>query len=240
MNNPDIAKVMYTFAEKPMVDHVVDLALQINASRTIVIVGWQKESVIDHIAESGKPVLCVEQSPQLGTGHAVMQAEKGLEGLAGDVLVLSGDVPLLTVATIRQLIDIHRSHSAAATVLTAVLEDATGYGRILRDAGGEVVGIVEHKDASEEQRRIREINSGIYVFDKERLFEGLKHITPENVQKEYYLTDVFRYFWRNHFPVHAVPAVDPLEIQGINTPGQLEEARGVYERRRITTQPPGE
>jgi len=225
MKDPDMAKVMYPINGKPLVEHVVDLALRLRSDRTVVIVGWQKQSVIDHLAKTGKPVACVEQSPQLGTGHAVMQAEGPLEGFTGEVLVLSGDVPLLSYATTDALLEYHRSHRAAATVLTAVLEDATGYGRVIRDAGGNVTHIVEHKDATEQQRHVKEINSGIYVFDKGRLFEGLKHITPSNVQKEYYLTDVFEYFWKHSLAVCALPAPDPHEIQGINTLQQLEEAR---------------
>ena len=231
MNNPDIAKVMYTVAERPMVEHVVDLAHHLESSLTVAVVGWQKDSVITHLTGTGKAVVCVEQNPQLGTGHAVMQAERELSGFVGDVLVLSGDVPLLSVATTRHLIDFHRSHPGAATVLTAVLDDATGYGRIVRNKDGQVVSIVEHKDANDEQKKIREINSGIYVFDKVQLFEGLRHITPDNAQKEYYLTDVFQYFWRHSLAVHAVPAVDPVEIQGINTFQQLEQARAAYAAR---------
>lgn len=225
MNNPDKAKVMFTVNGKPMVEHVVDLALQLDATRVVVVVGWQKDSVIEHLAERfGKRVECVEQNPQLGTGHAVMQAEPVLAGFDGDVLVLSGDVPLLTDETSRNLIDVHRSSKAKATVLTAVLEDATGYGRILRNTDGTVEGIVEHKDADAEQQEIREINSGIYVFDAKLLFESLKHITPTNAQKEYYLTDVFHYFWRRQYKVSAVVANNPREIQGINTVAQLEAA----------------
>lgn len=233
MNNPSMAKVMYAIDGKPMVEHVVDLAYTVGAERVVTVVGWQKDTVIDHLRATGKQVDCVEQNPQLGTGHAVMQAEMPLQGFAGDVLVLSGDVPLLTVRTVERLLEHHRASPTAATVLTAVLDDATGYGRILRDpATGDVTGIVEHKDATEEQRAVREINSGIYVFDRQRLFDGLAQITPDNAQKEYYLTDVFRYFWRNRLPVRAVAADDPVEIQGINTVAQLEEARRVYEARR--------
>jgi UDP-N-acetylglucosamine pyrophosphorylase len=231
MKNPEIAKVMYTVDGKPMVEHVVDLAVHLRSARTIVIVGWQKDSVIDCLRQSGKPVICVEQFPQLGTGHAVMQAELPLEGFTGDVLVLSGDVPLLTERTTSNLMAVHRESGAAATVLTAMLEDPGGYGRILRDARGHVVGIVEQKDATEQQQEIKEINSGIYLFRKQALFEGLKYITPENAQKEYYLTDVFQYFWQSGLPVRAVPANDPLEIRGINTLQQLDEARAEYARR---------
>lgn len=230
MKNPDTAKVMYTIGGKPLVEHVVDLALHLGAARTIVIVGWQKDAVISHLAKVAPSAVCVEQSPQLGTGHAVMQAEKALNGFEGDVLVLSGDVPLLSRKTTNALIDLHAVDGAAVTVLTARLHDPTGYGRILREENGAVIGVVEHKDATEEQRKVREINSGIYVFDKEHLFEGLRHITPENVQKEYYLTDVLGYFWRNKLPVRAVVADEPVEIQGVNTLEQLEAARQVLEK----------
>ncbi len=228
MNNPDMAKVMFSINGKPMVEHVVDLALKLNAERIVVIVGWQKDSVIDHLSKVfGPRVTCVEQNPQLGTGHAVMQAEKSLADFDGDVLVLSGDVPMMSYATSHSLIEFHRSSRAEATVLTAVLDDATGYGRILRNTDGSVLGIVEHKDATDDQREIREINSGIYVFDAKLLFESLKHITPTNAQKEYYLTDVFHYFWLHQFVVSAVVAPNPVEISGINTVAQLDAARDV-------------
>jgi UDP-N-acetylglucosamine pyrophosphorylase len=230
MKDPEKAKVMYPIHGRPMIDYVVDLALRMESARTIVIVGWKKDTVITHLGKEAPGVQCVEQTPQLGTGHAVMQAESALHDFEGDVLVLSGDVPMLSHETVASLLAAHRSHHAAATVLTTVIENATGYGRILRDAKGHVVGIVEHKDASEEQRAIREINSGIYVFDKKRLFEGLQHITPENAQKEYYLTDVFKYFWRNALPVRAVTTENSGEVQGINTLQQLEEARGMMKR----------
>jgi UDP-N-acetylglucosamine pyrophosphorylase len=231
MNNPAMAKVMYTVQERPLVEWVVRLAGAMEAVRTVVIVGWQKDSVIAHLAAAAPGVTCVEQNPQLGTGHAVMQAEAPLRGFAGDVLVLSGDVPLLTLGTTRSLLATHRSSGASATVLTAVLDDPTGYGRVLRNGTGRVTGIVEQKDATEEEKKVREINSGIYVFDAAKLFEGLRHITPENAQKEYYLTDVFKNFWKNGYQVSAVAAGDSVEIGGINTPEQLEEARRVMAAR---------
>jgi UDP-N-acetylglucosamine pyrophosphorylase len=227
MKNPEMAKVMYPIGGRPMIEYVVELGLRLRASRTIVVVGWQKQSVIDHLSHTFSSVACVEQTPQLGTGHAVMQAERALSGFAGDVLVLSGDVPLLSYRTTAALHQTHSLAGATATVLTALLDDPTGYGRILRNGTDHVVGIVEEKDATAEQKQIREINSGIYVFDKGALFEGLKHITPGNAQKEYYLTDVFHYFWRNHLPVRAVPANEPGEVRGINTIEQLEEAQNV-------------
>jgi len=233
MKNPDMAKVMYTVGERPMIEYVVDLAVHLQAIRTIVVVGWQKQTVMDHLGRRFEGVICVEQHPQLGTGHAVMQAESMLNGFAGDVLVLSGDVPLLSRATADALITLHRSGRAAATVLTAVVDNPTGYGRIVRDETDHVVGIVEERDASPDQKQVMEINSGIYVFDRAALFDGLKHITPENAQKEYYLTDVFRYFWRNQLRVRAVQAEDAVEIRGINTVEQLEEARSILAMRAV-------
>jgi UDP-N-acetylglucosamine pyrophosphorylase len=233
MNNPDIAKVMYTINGRPLVEYVVDLALQLSPARIVVVVGWQKDSVIEHLKKRRKPVFFAEQTPQLGTGHAVMQAEPQLSVFVGDVLVLSGDVPLLSYETMIKLIDVHRKGNSIATVLTADLDEPSGYGRIVRNAEGDVIGIVEHRDASAEQRLLREINSGIYVFDVDHLFLGLKHISPSNTQKEYYLTDVFEYFWRNNFRVGAMKTIDSREILGVNTPGQLEEASALLAGRPI-------
>ena len=244
MLNPSMAKVMYTIDGKPMIEHVVDLAQRVRAQRIVAVVGWHKDSVISHLNRTGHHVICVDQTPQLGTGHAVMQAEEPLRDFTGDVLVLSGDVPLLSSATVERLLAFHRSAPAAATLLTAILSDPTGYGRILRDdelrdagtpgsaSNGHVLGIVEHRDATPAQREIKEINTGIYVFDKVRLFEGLQHITTDNSQHEYYLTDVFKYFWRNQLPVRAVPVDEEVEVRGINTLEQLESARAAFGQRK--------
>jgi UDP-N-acetylglucosamine pyrophosphorylase len=211
-----------------MVDYVVDLAAGLAARRIIAVVGWQKQTVIEHLQGLGKEVLCVEQIPQLGTGHAVMQAEGLLRSFTGDVLVLSGDVPLLSLGTVRALLACHRESAACATVLTAELDNPSGYGRVLRNADGTVQRIVEHRDATAGERSVREINSGVYVFHAPHLFAALKQITPSNAQKEYYLTDVFDYFRRNKLPVAAVKTGSMREIQGINTPEQLEEARSAF------------
>jgi len=225
MKNPDMAKVMYPINGRPMVEHVVDLAIAAGAARVVVIVGWQKESVIAHLRSSGKPVVCVEQVPQLGTGHAVMQARPLFDDFDGDLLVLSGDVPMLSLSSVQSLIARHRSSGARATVLTATLDDPTGYGRILRNADGSVCGIVEQKDATHEQRAVREINSGIYLFDAGDLFAALDRLTPDNAQKEYYLTDVVAAFRRKGLRVDAVGAGDSWEVLGVNTLDQLEEIR---------------
>ena len=231
MKNDLKAKVMFEVAGKPMIEHVVMLAEALASSSIIAVVGFQRESVIAHLRRTSPAVECVVQEPQLGTGHAVMQTKTLLAGFSGDVLVLSGDVALLRVSTVEALLKFHRHGDAVATILTADIDDPTGYGRILRDDKKLVAGIVEQKDATEEQRSVREINSGIYVFDSQRLFEALAHITTDNAQKEYYLTDVFRYYWKHGMKVTAMKTKDFNEIRGVNTVGQLEEANALLLKR---------
>lgn len=227
MKNPDMAKVMYEVGGKPMIEYVVDLALQLKPDRLLVVVGWQKEAVIQYLRKQQKTVEFIEQAEQLGTGHAVLQTEAALRDFAGDVLVLSGDVPLLLERTSQALIGYHHSTDAVATILTAEVLDPTDYGRIIRNEDGSVKKIVEEKDASKREKSVKEINSGIYVFRKEQLFEGLKYIKPENAQGEYYLTDVFELFWRNKWRVSAVKALDAFEVMGINDVEQLQKAQKV-------------
>ncbi len=228
MKNPDKAKVLYEVGGKPMIGHVVDLANACQASPIVVIIGHQRQAVRDYLDTlAGNIVTCV-QDPQLGTGHAVMQAEEALTEYDGDVIVLSGDVPLLQKTTIDSILDVHRSRSATATVLTAELPDPTGYGRVVRREDGLVEKIVEHKDATDEERKIREINSGIYVFDSKALFAALKQIKPDNAQAEYYLTDVFAIFRQEGKPISAVVAGDYEEINGVNTIDQLQTVNDTY------------
>ncbi|MBI1806687.1 MAG: NTP transferase domain-containing protein [Ignavibacteria bacterium] len=231
MNDPEMAKVMYEINGRPMVDYVVDLAEKLQAHRTLVVIGWQKQSVVDYLSKNRSGVEFVEQVEQLGTGHAVLQTMEPLKEFEGDVLVLSGDVPLLTEKTARALIGYHRTSEAVATILTAELDDPSGYGRIVHNEDGSVKRIVEHKDASKKELSIKEINSGIYVFEKVRLFPCLQDITTDNVQGEYYLTDVFELFWKNKWRVSAVKAIDAVEVMGINDFQQLESARQVMTSR---------
>ncbi len=232
MKNPDMAKVMYEIEEKPMVHYVVDLAVKIQSQRTLLIVGWQKQSVIDYIKTAFPQVEFVEQNEQRGTGHAVMQTTESLKDFTGDVLVLSGDVPLLIEKTARALLGYHKTSAASATILTADLDDPTGYGRVVRNDDDSVKKIVEHKDASKQELKIKEINSGIYCFDSQKLFETLTALTPNNAQGEYYLTDVFETFWKNKWRVSAVKAIDPVEVMGINDLDQLNIARELIRARK--------
>lgn len=231
MNDPTKAKVMYPVLGKPMVYYVMKVAYRLGADDVVPVVGYMRDAVMEFLKSEFPNAVPAIQAEQLGTGHAVMQTESILTGFDGDVLVLSGDAPLLTTETLKRLLLHHRSARAVATVLTAMLDDPTGYGRVMRHADGAVEKIVEHKDATEQERRVREINSGIYVFDTKMLFESLRHITPHNVQKEYYLTDVFDFFWKHHLRVSALEAPHPDEIRGINTVEQLAEAEKILSRR---------
>ncbi len=233
MKNPDIAKVMYEVAGKPMIAHVVDLSKKLQPSRILVIVGWQRKSVVDYLTATENNIEFVDQLQQLGTGHAIMQTESNLINFEGNLLILSGDVPLLTKQTLDRLLEHHNASFASATIVSAEFLNPTGYGRIIRNDDGSVKKIVEQKDATADELAVREINSGIYLFDKVKLFDALKHIKPTNAQGEYYLTDVFENFWKNGWKVEALKTYDPNEIMGINDLNQLEEARKIYDSRKI-------
>jgi UDP-N-acetylglucosamine diphosphorylase/glucosamine-1-phosphate N-acetyltransferase len=227
MKNAEKSKVMFEIEGKPMVAYVVDLARTLGAERILLVVGWKKESIIGYFGGDDPQLSFVSQDRQLGTGHAVQQTSGALSDFDGNILVLSGDVPLLSEKTVRALIGYHRATGAVATILTAEVTDPTGYGRIVRNRDDSVMRIAEEKDASPQEKKILEINSGIYVFSRVELFEALGEITPQNTQKEYYLTDVFGIFRSKGLLVSAVKCLDPAEVAGINDLGQLESARTV-------------
>ncbi|NTW56940.1 MAG: NTP transferase domain-containing protein [Chlorobiaceae bacterium] len=226
----DLPKVLHQANCRPLIEYVIDTALALDPVRTILVVGHQAELV--RKATGSFPVSSVLQEPQLGTGHAVMQAEEALRDFQGEVLILSGDAPLVRIETLRELVTLHRNRHAAATVLTAELPDPSGYGRIIRrQDNGNVLRIVEHKDASEEELKLKEINSGVYVFDAATLFKSLGQVNTNNAQNEYYLTDVFGICFRSGLTVCAYRTGNPEEILGINTPEQLKEVEHELLRR---------
>jgi bifunctional UDP-N-acetylglucosamine pyrophosphorylase/glucosamine-1-phosphate N-acetyltransferase len=228
MGNPEFPKVLFELNGRPLIDYVVRLALRLESKKTIIVVGHQRDIVVRHVSrEFGRRVSYVVQRKQLGTGHAVLQTEGKINHLAGDVLVLSGDVPLLKEETLRTLLFTHQKSEAAATILTAETDNPAGYGRILRYPDGSVQKIIEHGDATEAQRKVKEINSGIYVFKKAELFKALKELSPANVQKEYYLTGVFEIFSKEGSPIVAVKTIDFNEVHGVNTSEELKEAREI-------------
>ena len=227
MKNPEKAKVMFEINGKPMIDYVVSLSLSINSDKIVLIVGHQKQSVIDFIqkefSEVTERITFAHQDEQLGTGHAVMQTESELRDFTGDVLILSGDVPLLSKNTIDKFIEFHKSGNFDASLISAIFEDPDGYGRIIRDGDCNFIDIIEHKDSTVEQKKIKEINSGIYLINNKYLFEALKTIKTDNAQQEYYLTDVFYYFKNKGLKIGAIPVENNLEITGVNSVEQLSQ-----------------
>lgn len=233
MNDSSRAKVMFPIGGVPMIHHVVERALQCRPDRVIAIIGFNREAVRESLSGAfGDRVEFAEQLEQLGTGHAVMQAMPLLRDFSGDILVLSGDVPLLSYQTIGDLWDNHTVRGATGTVLTVIANDPTGYGRVIRNADGSVSHIVEHRDASEQEREVKEINSGIYLFDADGLRKALANLNNHNAQNEYYLTDVFAYFRQQGLPVAAHCSADFEEVQGINTVEQLNKVDEEFRRRR--------
>jgi UDP-N-acetylglucosamine diphosphorylase/glucosamine-1-phosphate N-acetyltransferase len=227
MRNPDKSKVMFEFKGKPMIECVVELALKVDSEIIIPIVGHQKQTVIDFISKRfADKKDCIEfahQDEQLGTGHALMQTRGILELFDGDVLILSGDVPLLKAETVMKFLNYHYGNSFQASLLSAIFENPFGYGRVIRKEDGTFIETIEEKDATDEQRKIKEINSGIYIVDSVLLFEALMTLKTDNVQGEYYLTDIFKYFRDKKIKIGAVPVENNIEITGINTVEQLEE-----------------
>jgi len=223
-------KVLHEIAGRPMVRLVLDAVRAAGAERVIVVVGHGAEDVRAAIGDAG--VEFVVQAEQLGTGHAVMQAEPLLADHAGPVVITCGDTPLLRPETIADLLDTHRRNGAAASVLSAVVDDPAGYGRIVRgDGPGRLLRIVEHADATETELAIREVNSGTYCFDGRRLFAALRVIAPDNAQGEYYLPDAVHVLARDGGRVQAVTAADADEILGVNTRVELARAEGIFRRR---------
>lgn len=221
-------KVLHPVLGKPMVEHVVDQLDQIGVSRQIVIVGHGAEAVQDTL---GTRVEYAVQEEQLGTGHAVQMAEAELAGKSGATLVVCGDTPLLTAETLESLLAHHEAQQAKVTVLTAIADDATGYGRVVRGEDGNVTKVVEHKDASEAELAINEINTGTYVFDNELLFDALKQVGNNNAQGEYYLPDVISIAKEAGEVVaaHTAPTFD--ETIGVNDRFALSQAEAIMRKR---------
>ena len=223
-------KLLHDVAGRPMVDYVLDAARRLAARRRVVVLGNQAESVRERVPDGTFDV--VLQREQLGTGHAVMQAGRPLGRENGELLVLNGDLPGILPSTLRRFVEGHRRHGAAASVLTAVVEDPSGYGRVVRDAAGRFVRIVEHADASPAERRIREINTGVYCFRCPLVFRTLRRLRAENRQREYYLPDVLAMLRERGDTVRAVAHPDAWEVLGVNSRAELAAAsRRIHERR---------
>jgi len=216
------AKVLHSVCGQPMLFYSILLARNVMAEKIIVVVGHQSDVVQEKFRD--EDLIFVEQREQLGTGHAVMQARRQFEDFAGNILILCGDVPLLSVETISNLLGRHIKEKAVITVLTATLDNPFGYGRIVKTPAGEVIKIVEERDASDAEKMIKEFNSGIYCVESQFLFEAVGELKNNNVQKEYYLTDIIEIACKRGLSVRSVMVDDAEEIMGINTPEDLLRA----------------
>lgn len=225
-------KVLHPVCGKPIIDHIVDQLAKIEVSEIIFVVGHQSEVIETYL---GGKASFVKQKEQLGTAHAVMQVKPILENVSGMTLVLNGDHPLYTDKTFVNFIEKHEQSGAAASILTAHFDDATGYGRIVRNANNEVDYIVEHKDATDEERAIKEVNTGTYIFDNQKLFWALNQVKNNNAQGEYYLPDVISILKGRGERIHAVEIPDSREAMGINDRIQLAEV-DAFMRQRILRQ----
>ncbi len=228
------AKVLHPLAGRPLIGHVLRTVDALKAEKTVLVIGHDAEEV--RTALQGRPDLeFVVQSPQLGTGHALLQAEPVLAGKKGTVLLLYADVPLLDANTLTRLLEAHANARASATVLTTVVDDPYGYGRMVRDESGQVVRIVEERDASGEERGIKEINSGIYAFALEPLFRSLHELATDNAQGEYYLTDLVAMYHQRKLRVETLCLEHADELRGVNTRVDLAEISVLLRARKNRT-----
>ncbi|MCM2676509.1 bifunctional UDP-N-acetylglucosamine diphosphorylase/glucosamine-1-phosphate N-acetyltransferase GlmU [Alkalicoccobacillus plakortidis] len=221
-------KVLHPVCGKPMVQHVSDALGQVGFDETVIVVGHGAEAVQ---AQLGDDMHYVLQSEQLGTGHAVLQADELLKDKKGITVVLAGDTPLLTGETIDALIEEHHAKQAKITVLTALAEDPTGYGRVIRDANGLVERVVEHKDATAEEQKVCEINTSTYCFDNELLFQALKKVGNDNAQGEYYLPDVIEILQKQGEIIAAYQSPSFSETLGVNDRVALSQAEAIMKER---------
>lgn len=225
-------KVLHPVCGKPMVEHVVDHIQSLDVERIVTIVGYGAEKVKEQLGEKSEYVL---QAEQLGTAHAVQQVEPILGELEGTTIVICGDTPLIRPETMKALFEHHESNHAKATILTAIAEDPTGYGRILRSTDQQVAQIVEQKDATPEQRQVKEINTGTYCFDNKALFAALKLVKNDNAQGEYYLPDVIEILQKQGEVVAAYVTENFAETLGVNDRFALSQAEEIM-RARINEQ----
>lgn len=223
----DKPKVVHEVLGTPMVRWVIDAAHAAGIERVVAIVGHKREEVIPLVSDAQIAI----QEQQRGTADAVLSAREALADFDGSLVVLSGDCPLITPATIKKLVAMREEADAAVVVLTMQLDDPFGYGRIIRDAQGHVERIVEQKDASPEEAAVTECNSGFYCFDARRLFAALAQVGNDNAQGEFYLTDVLAICREAGDAVCALVTDDPMECLGVNTPEQLAHVAEIMQAR---------
>jgi bifunctional UDP-N-acetylglucosamine pyrophosphorylase/glucosamine-1-phosphate N-acetyltransferase len=228
--NTQLPKVLHEVGGRPMLAYVLDACREVEVSKIYVVIGFGAKEVKDQF-NSTDDLVWVEQEKQLGTAHAVLCCKEYLKDFTGETLVLCGDGPLIRAQTLKILIERHETGQAAATLATAVLEDPTGYGRIVRDKYGNIQGIVEHTDCTPTQLAINEVNPSYYLFNNKILFEAVEKVKPDNIKEEYYLTDALSSVIATGHKVVAVTAVRPEEAMGVNSRAQLSVASKIMQQR---------
>ncbi|HEX9861343.1 MAG TPA: NTP transferase domain-containing protein, partial [Nitrospirota bacterium] len=223
-----LAKALHPLAGMPLIRHVLNAVAELDPEKVVLVLGHQADRVGAAVADYDAEV--VMQAKQLGTGHAVQQAREALAGASGPVLVLCADTPLLTAGTLGSVVELHRKSRAAVTLITARLEDPFGYGRVVRGKTG-VMRVVEEKDASAAQKKIREVNAGIYCFDPKFLLASLSQLGKNNAQGEYYLPDTIGLARKKKLTVAAFPCGDPDEVMGVNSRFDLSRAEKAMKQR---------
>jgi bifunctional UDP-N-acetylglucosamine pyrophosphorylase/glucosamine-1-phosphate N-acetyltransferase len=228
--NTLLPKVLHEVCGRPMLAYVLDACRQAGVAKIYVVVGFGNEQITEKFGQP-KDIVWVLQNEQKGTAHAVLCCKEYLKNFEGDTLVLCGDGPLIRTSTLKTLIERHEANRPAATLATAILDDPTGYGRIIRNENGDIQSIAEDSDCTSEQRAIKEVNPSCYLFNNKVLFETLEKVKPDNVKNELYLTDVVSLFISTGNKVSAVTAMRQDEARGVNSRLQLTEANKIMQRR---------
>jgi bifunctional UDP-N-acetylglucosamine pyrophosphorylase/glucosamine-1-phosphate N-acetyltransferase len=228
--NTQMPKVLHEVCGRPMLAYVLDACREAGIGKIYVVVGVGIERVRERFSDA-EDVVWVQQQGQKGTGHAVLCCKQHLKEFGGETIVVCGDGPLIRAATLKALIEKHEAGQSSVTLATAILDDPTGYGRIVRDAYSNIQGIVEDSDCTSEQLGIKEVNPSYYLFDNEILFEAVEKVKPDNVKGEYYLTDALSLIIATGHKVLAVTAVRPDEAMGVNSRAELTEANKIMQRR---------
>ena len=217
--NSKLPKVLHPLKNKPLLSHVIDTSKKLSPSKIIVVVGYKKELIMNQFKNDD--VIFVEQKKLMGTADAIKNCLPSLKNFNGNVLILSGDVPMIKTKTLINFFNHHNKYQALGSLISTDLKDPTGYGRVIKNENNQLSEIVEHKDTNEQQKNIREINSGIYIFDSIILRDKIPLIKNDNMQKEYYLPDIFNFINKHQTSIYKIE--DYNEISGINTAKQLEE-----------------